>query len=557
MGRYLITSALPYINGVKHLGNLIGSLLPADVYARYLRQQGHEVLFISGTDEHGTPAELAAAQENVPVDIYCKNMFETQRSIYEGFRLSFDYFGRSSSQKNHELTKEIFQKLDSQGLITERKVKQIFSVKDDRFLPDRYVIGQCPHCKYELARGDQCDGCGRLLEATDLHSPRSVITPDSPLEIREAKHLYFCLSHLQTRLEEWINSRANNWPLVTSGIAHKWLQEGLHDRCITRDIHWGISVPKEGFEEKVFYVWFDAPNAYISMTQEWAETQSVDWKKWWKNQSDDVKYIQFMAKDNVPFHAVFWPGMLIGTDENWKLVDVIKGFSWLTYDGGKFSTSQQRGIFTDTALDLFPADYWRYYLLTIVPEATDSDFMFSGFAATVNKDLADVLGNFVNRFEALLKRYWNGCIPDCEPDEEYALHKKSTDIVHDFQAHLEALSFRKSMHALRSLWSLGNEYFASTEPWKVIKVNPDRASAIMVAGYCLLRLIAVVSSPIIPTIAERLFTFLGYDSDPAAVTIDEVLQFKKPQNPVKLGASFALIEKIPPEVVQELTEKYS
>jgi methionyl-tRNA synthetase len=249
--------------------------------------------------------------------------------------------------------------------------------------------------------------------------------------------------------------------------------------------------------------------------------------------------------------------MLIGTDENWKLVDVIKGFSWLTYDGGKFSTSQQRGIFTDTALDLFPADYWRYYLLTIVPEATDSDFMFSGFAATVNKDLADVLGNFVNRFEALLKRYWNGCIPDCEPDEEYALHKKSTDIVHDFQAHLEALSFRKSMHALRSLWSLGNEYFASTEPWKVIKVNPDRASAIMVAGYCLLRLIAVVSSPIIPTIAERLFTFLGYDSDPAAVTIDEVLQFKKPQNPVKLGASFALIEKIPPEVVQELTEKYS
>lgn len=557
MGRYLITSALPYINGVKHLGNLIGSLLPADVYARYLRQRGHEVLFISGTDEHGTPAELAAAQENIPVDIYCKKMYETQKRIYQDFQLSFDYFGRSSSQKNHELTKEIFQKLEVNGLITEGKVKQIFSIQDNRFLPDRYVIGQCPYCEYELARGDQCDGCGRLLEATDLRSSRSAITPDSPLEIREVSNLYFCLSQLQPRLEEWVNSCANNWPLVTSSIAHKWFQEGLQDRCITRDIHWGISVPKEGFTEKVFYVWFDAPNAYISITQEWAETYSVDWKRWWKEQSNDVKYVQFMAKDNVPFHAVFWPGVLIGANENFKLVDVIKGFSWLTYNGGKFSTSQQRGIFTDTALDLFPADYWRYYLLTIVPESNDSDFVFSGFAATINKDLADVLGNFVSRFEALLKRYWDGCIPDFEPDDEFALHEKCTKIVRDFEMNLESLSYRKAMHSLRCLWSLGNEYFTTTEPWKLVKSNPDKASSIIVASYCLLRLIAVISSPIIPETSKRLFVFLGDDSDPASFSINEVLQFKKPLRPVKLEKSFALIQKITPEVVQELTNRFS
>ena len=557
MTKYLITSALPYINGIKHLGNLVGSLLPADVYARYLRQQGHQVLFISGTDEHGTPAELSATQANLPVETYCKTMFETQQKIYEGFRLSFDYFGRSSSHKNHELTKKIFQKLDAEGLISERSVKQIFSVKDDRFLPDRYVIGQCPYCEYELARGDQCDGCGRLLEATELRSPRSAITPDSPLEIREAKHLYFSLSQLQARLEQWVNSCTDNWPPLTSGIAHKWFQEGLHDRCITRDIHWGIKVPKEGYQEKVFYVWFDAPNAYVSMTQEWAETKSADWEEWWKNESNDIKYVQFMAKDNVPFHAIFWPGMLIGTNENWKLVDIIKGFSWLTYDGGKFSTSQQRGIFTDTALELFPADYWRYYLLTIVPESTDSDFTFSHFAATVNKDLADILGNFINRFEALLKRYWNNCIPISNPDTEFNLPTKCKEIIADFQTNLEALSFRKAIHALRNLWSLGNEYIAAAEPWKVVKSDFDRASAIMVTCYNLLRLIAVASSPIVPTISERLFTFLSCDSNPATLTIDEVLHFKKPHTSVELEEPFALIEKIPPEVVQELTARFS
>lgn len=302
--RYLITSALPYINGIKHLGNLVGSMLPADVYARFLRQEGEHVLFVCATDEHGTPAELAALEAGLDVATYCQKQHELQADIYRRFGLSFDYFGRTSSPDNHELTQHFYQRLDENGFMEEREISQIYSFEDNRFLPDRYVIGTCPHCNYERARGDQCENCTSVLDPTDLIEPRSTVSGSTHLEVRKTKHLFLKLSALSDEVRTWVDKQ-QDWPNLTKSIALKWLNEGLQDRCITRDLSWGVPVPRPGFEGKVFYVWFDAPIGYIAAAKGWAGEQ-VDkdaWKTWWCG-SEDVKYAQFMAKDNLPFHTI-------------------------------------------------------------------------------------------------------------------------------------------------------------------------------------------------------------------------------------------------------------
>ena len=356
MTKYLITSALPYINGIKHLGNLAGSLLPADVHARFRRQTAAETLFICATDEHGTPAELAAAEAGIEVAAYCARQHEVQADIYRRLNLSFDHFGRSSSARNHALTQHFFARLEENGFVEERTLQQIFSVADNRFLPDRYVVGTCPHCGSNRARGDQCEACTRPLDPTDLIAPRSAISGSTELELRPSRHLFLRQSALEGELRDWIATRSG-WPLLVTSIAHKWLDEGIRDRCITRDLSWGVPVPKPGFEGKVFYVWFDAPIAYIAATQDWADEDEArrDWRSWWLDASP-VRYLQFLGKDNVPFHTVSFPCTLLGSREPWKTVDVIKGVNWLTYEGGKFSSNAGRG---DQALELLPADRWR------------------------------------------------------------------------------------------------------------------------------------------------------------------------------------------------------
>ena len=356
MSRILITSALPYINGIKHLGNLVGSMLPADIYARFQRQRGHDVLYICATDEHGTPAELAALEAGLEVAEYCRQQHQIQAEIYDRFGLSFDYFGRSSSRQNRELTQHFCRQLDARGLIEERVTQQVFSTTDGRYLPDRYIVGTCPHCGYDAARGDQCENCTRVLDPVELLDARSAVSGSTELEIRETRHLFLLQSKLADRLAEWIGS-LRDWPNLVTSIARKWLTEGLHDRGITRDLSWGVPVDRPGFEDKVFYVWFDAPIEYIAATREWADEapEERDWRSWWYD-ADDVRYVQFMAKDNIPFHTISFPGTLLGSGESWKLVDYIKGFNWLNYYGGKFSTSRKRGVFMDQALAKFPAD---------------------------------------------------------------------------------------------------------------------------------------------------------------------------------------------------------
>lgn len=513
MTRHLITSALPYINGVKHLGNLIGSMLPADLHARYLRARGEEVLLICATDEHGTPAELAAREAGLPVADFCREQHEVQARLGEAFALSFDYFGRSSSPQNHELTQHFGNKLKEQGYIEERVTKQVYSIDDERFLPDRYVEGTCPHCGYDKARGDQCESCTRLLDPVDLIDPRSAISGSKNLEIRESRHLFLLQSKMSDRLRAWINSHTD-WPVLVSSIALKWLDEGLKDRGITRDLKWGVPVGHEGMEDKVYYVWFDAPIEYISATKEWSDEdpENRDWKSWWY-EADDVRYVEVMAKDNVPFHTVTFPGTILGSGEPWKLVDYIKGFNWLNYYGGKFSTSQKRGIFMSDAIEMLPADYWRYYLLANAPESSDASFTWDGFAGTVNKDLADTLGNFINRtLKFCVSKFGNEIPAGGEfGASEQELAGLLQGRVTAYNGHMQDLQIRKAMQELRAIWVMGNEYLTETAPWTMIKTDPDAAAGSLRIAINLIRIFAVLAKPVIPQTAEKIMTALGLE----------------------------------------------
>jgi len=524
MARHLITSAIPYINGIKHLGNLVGSQLPADLYARYLRQRGHEVLFLCATDEHGTPAELAAAKAGKPVAEYCAEMHGVQAGIADGFRLSFDHFGRSSSPQNHILTQHFAGRLAEQGLIREVSEKQVYSNADGRFLPDRYIEGTCPNCGYDKARGDQCENCTKQLDPTDLVNPRSAISGSTDLEVRETKHLYLMQSGMRGQLNEWIDGKGD-WPILTTSIARKWLNDGdgLQDRGITRDLHWGIPVkrgaePWPGMEGKVFYVWFDAPIEYIACAGEWVEAgKGDDWERWWRTDkgADDVRYTQFMGKDNVPFHTLSFPATILGSGEPWKLVDYIKSFNYLNYDGGQFSTSQGRGVFMDQALELLGPDYWRWWLLSHAPETSDSEFTWENFQVSVNKDLADVLGNFVSRVTKFCRSKFGEAVPEggsFGPEEEALIDTLSARI-RVYEGHMEAMEVRKSANELRAIWTAGNEYLQTVAPWSAFKEDPARAAAQIRLALNLIRVYAVLSKPFIPDAAASMLASMKTSDD--------------------------------------------
>ena len=522
MARILITSAIPYINGIKHLGNLVGSQLPADLYARYLRARGNEVLFLCATDEHGTPAELAAAKAGQPVAEYCAEMHEVQADLARRFGLSFDHFGRSSSPQNHALTQHFAGRLAEEDLIREVSEKQVYSNADGRFLPDRYIEGTCPNCGYDRARGDQCENCTKQLDPTDLIEPRSAISGSTDLEVRETKHLYLRQSAMKDTLDAWIDTKSD-WPVLTTSIAKKWLHDGdgLQDRGITRDLDWGIPVKRgsenwPGMENKVFYVWFDAPIEYIACAKEWTDARGApdsEWERWWRTDkgADDVRYVQFMGKDNVPFHTLSFPATILGSKEPWKLVDHLKSFNFLNYDGGQFSTSQGRGVFMDQALELLPSDYWRWWLLSHAPENSDSEFTWENFQTSVNKDLADVLGNFVSRITKFCRSKFGEAVPEGSAPgaDEAALIDALTTRIRAYEANLEAMEVRKSAQELRAIWVLGNEYLQSAAPWSTFKENPDKAAMQVRLALNLIRLYAVLSAPFIPDTTARMLSAMN------------------------------------------------
>jgi methionyl-tRNA synthetase len=559
MTRILITSALPYVNSVKHLGNLAGSLLPADVHARFRRQIGNDVLFICGTDEHGTPAELGAIQAGQDVRTFCDQQHAIQADIYRRFGLSFDHFGRSSSPQNHALTQHFYRRLDAAGLIEERDVRQIWSPVDRRFLADRYVLGTCPHCDFDTARGDQCDGCGNLIDPTELIRPRSALSGDAALEVLTSRHLFLRQTRLLDELNEWVDGR-NGWPPFVVSLARSWLTSELKDRSITRDLVWGVPVPRAGYEHKVFYVWFDAPIAYIAATQQWAEADqsSRDWRQWWLK-PDDVRYIQFLGKDNVPFHAVSFPATLIGSGEPWKTVDVIKGFHWLIYDGGKFSTSRGRGIFTDQALQELPADLWRWWLIANAPETSDTDFTIARFVTDVNKDLADIFGNLVNRIVSFAHQAFDGRIPEGgEPSApEISLGAELDRRIASLRAHHEACEFRRAAAETRGIWSAANAYLQHAAPWTTLKSDSARAAIATRTGLNLVRLSAVLAWSIVPALSETVLHAFGdteavprWPSAPCGVLLDRC----RGKRVLRLGP---LVPKITGEKASHLATRFT
>ena len=568
MARILITSAIPYINGIKHLGNLVGSQLPADAYARFMRARGNEVMFICATDEHGTPAELAAAKAGQPVAEYCAAMWQVQKDLSDGFRLSFDHFGRSSSLRNRALTQHFAGRLADAGLIREVSEKQVYSHADGRFLPDRYIEGTCPNCGYDRARGDQCENCTKQLDPTDLLNPHSTISGSTDLEVRETKHLHLRQSAMRDKLSTWIESKTD-WPILTTSIAKKWLNDGdgLQDRGITRDLDWGVPVKRgdqewPGMEGKVFYVWFDAPIEYIAATAEWADANGLDdsaWQRWWRTDmgADDVRYLQFMGKDNVPFHTLSFPATIMGSGEPWKLVDYIKSFNYLNYDGGQFSTSLGRGVFMDQALSILPADYWRWWLLTHVPENSDSEFTWENFQASVNKDLADVLGNFVSRVTKFCRSKFGEVVPDggAYGAAEQAVITEIATRLAAYETHMELIEIRKATAELRAIWVAGNEYLQVTQPWATFKTDPDAAAATVRFALNLIRLYAVLSRPFIPDASAAMLTAMQTSDDAWPTDINAAL------SALPAGHAFTVPEvmfaKITDEAREEMATRFA
>ena len=546
--KYLITSALPYVNGELHLGHLVGCWLPSDIYARFCRARGRDVLYICGADEHGTPAVVGAMKENMPIIEYNNKYYERHLRAVRDFNLSFDLYGRTHTELQEKLIHDLFNRLDALGLIEERETLQPFCIDDNMFLADRQLIGTCPKCGYDAARGDQCDNCSSTYDASELINPRSTVSGSTNIEMRPTKNLFFLASRVQGTWRDWLKSHAPKWSRTAAAIAQGWANDELRDTSITRDLPWGIPVNKPGYENKVFYVWFDAPWGYVSISQ----AATDDWASWWKN--PDTHYAQFMGKDNVKFHAVFFPEQQLAMNDNWKTVDMLKSMNFLNFEGGKFSKSEHRGVFLTDALSIAPADAWRYALIASAPETDDTNFTFERFADTVNKDLNGMLGNFVSRVCKLTQKNFGDIVPNAGA-RDVALESQINEKLSQLTSALDACEFRAAIVALRSLYAIGNEYMTVHEPWTLVK-NGDMDAAGAVLNQCLqlIDLYARVSAPFIPVAAEKMRDiFVGTDLDLSwpetyAPRIANGAKFVVPEN---------LFTRIDDETVEKLTAQYA
>lgn len=544
--KVLITSALPYVNNILHIGHLIGCLLPSDVYARFCRARGDDVLFVCGADEHGTASEIGAIKESMPVEKYVDKYRAMHEQSVKDFNISFDFYGRTHTELQIKLVQSLFTRLDGQGLIEERTMVQPYSIDDKMFLADRFVKGTCPKCGTDGANGDQCEKCGALLEPSELINPYSSVSGSHNIEFRETKHLYFRASAMAGKLREWIDSR-KGWPKTALAIAHKWLSEGLRDTPITRDLKWGVPVNKPGYEDKVFYVWFDAPWGYVSISQ----AANPKWADWWKN--PDCYYAQFMAKDNVAFHAVFFPEQQLAMNDNWKTVDMLKGFNYLNFEGAKISKSSGNGIFLNQALDDAPADCWRYALMASAPETDDTDFTIQRFADIVNKDLNGMLGNFVSRVCKMTEKNFGANVPKKSAIDNEQLTIELSGKLSDLTAALDACESRRAVESLRAIWAIGNEFITKTAPWDLMKTDAIAAAGVLNECMNLIDFYARVSAPFIPATAEKIRSIFGSRHDlswPAKYErrIADEESFTVPEN---------LFERIDSDKIIAMTEKYS
>jgi methionyl-tRNA synthetase len=503
MERRLITSALPYVNNIPHLGNLI-QVLSADVFARYCRLAGYETLYICGTDEYGTATETKALEEGITPRELCDRYHAIHRDIYAWFNIAFDRFGRTSVPVHTEITQHIFTKLHEHGYINEHVLSQPYCEKDQRFLADRYVLGTCPHCRYPDARGDQCENCGKLLDPIELIDPRCSVCSTRPV-IRETKHLYIDLPAILPKLRTWIESAAEKgfWARNAVQMTYAWMRDGLKERGITRDLKWGIPVPLDGYRDKVFYVWFDAPIGYISITAD----HTPEWKSWWYAPKD-VKLFQFIGKDNIPFHTVIFPCSQLGTGEEWTTLYHMSSTEYLNYEGGKFSKSKGVGVFgTDAKETGIPADVWRFYVYYNRPEKADALFTWKDFQEKVNAELIGNLGNLVNRTLQFVSRFYAGQLPEGTPDEAFWQEVRAAES--EIAGLLEKVELREAFHRIFALSSVGNKKFQDGAPWKGVKETPEATASLIWNLTYLVRDLAIIASPYIPATSERVAATLG------------------------------------------------
>ncbi|MDO8628418.1 MAG: methionine--tRNA ligase, partial [Nanoarchaeota archaeon] len=457
----LITSALPYVNSFPHIGNIVGSHLPADIYARYCRLAGYETVFIGGSDEHGTATEIAAEREGITPQQLCDKYFKEHEKVYNWFNISYDNFSRTSKPIHHETTQEFFLKAYKNGYITEGTLILPFCLDCKRQLSDRFIEGICPHCGYDKARGDQCEKCGNTLEPQELKEPRCAICKGKNIQFKATQHLFFAINKLSKQLETWIKNNKELRPHVKNA-ALGWIKEGLKPRCITRNLKWGVKVPLKGYEDLVFYVWYDAPIGYVSSTLEWDNKKG---KQYWTDGKTHIYH--FLGKDNIIFHTLFFPGSLLATG-GYNLPYNVIGLQYLNYEGGKISKSNNWG--TSIFCNVLPTynidvDYWRFYLTNLIPETKDTDFSWKEFELRVTGDLIDNLGNFINRTLTFVHNKFEGTIKQPKKLDE-TFSKKVTDQITKILENYEKIELRQTLAEILRLSSIGNEYFNAQTPWK-------------------------------------------------------------------------------------------
>lgn len=521
MNRRLITSALPYVNNIPHLGNLI-QMLSGDVFARFCRNRGYDTLYICGTDEYGTATETKALEEKKSPRELCDYYYNEHTKIYDWFHINFDKFGRTSNDECTEITQDLFNDLDKNGLITEHTNNQLFCNHCNMFLADRFVHGICPKCGYEDARGDQCDKCGSLLDPTELKQPRCSTCSSTP-EVKETKHLYINLPKISGKLDEWMKkvSVEGKWADNAVNITKAWIRDGLNERAITRDLKWGIPVPKKGYENKVFYVWFNAPIGYMSITKQLANElikagkKSFDWKSWWlpseseegKNK-EHVDLFQFIGKDNIPFHTVIFPCTLLGSGHDWTKLYHMSSTEYLNYEDGKFSKSRGIGVFgTDAIESGIPADAWRFYIFYNRPEKQDFQFTWKDFQEKMNSELIGNLGNLVNRTLLFVTRYYGGKIPSAPVDEELwsevkKLEAKATE-------NLEWANLKDAFRSMFEIADICNKKFQAAEPWKTRTTEPEKAESLLFNLCYIIKDLMIMMNPYMPQYTQQVMGYFG------------------------------------------------
>ena len=553
--RTLITSALPYANGPVHIGHFAGVYLPADIYARYLRLCGRDVLFVGGSDEHGVPITLRAKKEGVTPQDIVDRYHALIKDTFERFGVSFDIYSRTSSEVHHRMASDFFRTLYDKGVFLEKESDQYYDEEAGQFLADRYITGTCPHCANEHAYGDQCERCGTSLSPTELINPRSAISGSAPV-MRRTKHWYLPLDQYEPFLRQWILEEHKEWKPNVYGQCKSWLDMGLQPRAVSRDLDWGIPVPVEGAEGKVLYVWFDAPIGYISNTKELCDAQPErygSWETWWKD--PETRMLHFIGKDNIVFHCIVFPTML-RAEGSFILPDNVPANEFLNLEGDKISTSQNRAVWLNEYLDELPGkqDVLRYVLTANAPETKDNDFTWKDFQARNNNELVAIFGNFVNRALVLTGKYFDGVVPECGEMDDYdraTLHEFES-VKAELVRLLDTFHFRDAQREAMNLARIGNKYLADTEPWKRFATDPARVQTILHVALQITANLSIAFDPFLPFTTEKLRHMLAID---APFAWDRLGDFRLLTAGHKLGKAELLFEKIDDEVIERQVQK--